>query len=233
LPGPTLIESDRVEIANEIAQSLGELDDERLWAMHEQIFHGEEHMPDNGNGNGDNGADETTEETQEESQDESKEEESSDDAGATESASEGTVSFAEFKALRESNAAQASELAALRAERRHDRLAKVVANDGAPWIGETEANITMLEKYADAVGEDSEEFKTFVTAQSAAAQQLAEAQLFGEIGSSARTSETDAEASLRSMAEARRKEKPELSYEQAYSEVLATAEGGRLYQKLG
>ena len=52
------------------------------------------------------------------------------------------------------------------------------------WFGKTEANVNLLVKMADAFGEDSPEFKDYVTSQNAIAAQLAESKLFTEIGTS-------------------------------------------------
>ena len=70
------------------------------------------------------------------------------------------------------------------ASRRERFKAEVMgqANDGLRWRGEPERNVAMLERLADAFGEDSEEFATYREQQRAAAAALRDSDLFTEIG---------------------------------------------------
>lgn len=70
------------------------------------------------------------------------------------------------------------------ASRRERFKAEVMGhtNDGLRWRGEPERNVTMLEKMADAFGEESEEFATYREDQRAAAAALRGSDLFTEIG---------------------------------------------------
>lgn len=99
----------------------------------------------------------------------------------------------------EATAKQAAErVTALERDGRRKRFTDLVtghgdAGDGARWFGDIAANVTRLEKLADAWGEDSEDFRAHVTQQQAAAEALARSDLFREIGSGASAAGTTEE----------------------------------------
>ena len=96
------------------------------------------------------------------------------------------------KAAKESSDAalkQATEqIATMQTSERRKRFTDEVMGksdaNGHMWAGEVAKNVSVLETLADAVGEDSEQFRDFVAQQRATAAQLAKSGLFSEAGSS-------------------------------------------------
>ena len=96
------------------------------------------------------------------------------------------------KALADSQAEalkQASDqIAEMRRDERRKRFTDEVRGvsdaSGTAWAGAIDKNVGVLETLADAVGEDSETFRDFVTQQRALAEQVRKSGLFTEIGSS-------------------------------------------------
>lgn len=122
-------------------------------------------------------------------------------------------------------------LKVLQGERRHERFTEIVRNRdaGAPFLGGIDTQVQILERFADTFGESSAEFKGYVETQKAAAEQVKTSQAFSEIGSGASVATSEPVKRLEAMADELRKTKPELSKQQAFSEVLDTPEGARLY----
>jgi hypothetical protein len=118
-------------------------------------------------------------------------------------------------------------------ERRRERFTELVRNRdaGAPWVGGVDKHVPVLEKFAETFGEDSDAFTDYVELQRQTAEQVKASQAFSEIGSSASAS-TDGSgpmSRLNAMAAERQKAAPTLTREQAFSEVVSTPEGARLY----
>jgi len=167
---------------------------------------------------------------------------------------EATVTFAERLTAAEAKATAAETAAAdekkarealtgqidvLTKAARRQRFTEAVAGnggsgDGAGWAGNPSVHLATLEGLADKFGEDNEIFTKYIENQQAVAAQLREAHLFGEVGSSGHNtaSADDPTSRLDAMAKARMKDHPPETYTQAYTEVLATPEGGTLYGKL-
>lgn len=99
-------------------------------------------------------------------------------AAAAKAASENEpVTAAEVKSLREDLALEKKKTAKLETDARNKRFAELVSGavKTAPhrWFGEVDANVKMLSELADAVGEDSDVFKTVAKNNSAQAAQIA------------------------------------------------------------
>jgi hypothetical protein len=122
-------------------------------------------------------------------------------------------------------------LTVLTLERQTERFTEMVRNRdaGAPWVGGLDKQVKILNKLAEAFGEDSEEFKDYVETQQSAAETVKSSQAFTEIGSSGSVGASEPVQKLESMAEELRKTKPALTKEQAFTEVVGTKEGARLY----
>lgn len=124
---------------------------------------------------------------------------------------------AAIKTLSEQNAAMVKDA---RRKRFTDEVMGKSPESGAMWAGEVAKNVGILETLADAVGEDSETFKDFVTQQRATAEQIKKSGLFAEIGSS-QTASAGADAWARIEAEARKIASDEkVSFEQATALVM-------------
>lgn len=87
--------------------------------------------------------------------------------------------------------AMQSEISTLRSDRQRERFTQMVAgrggaDDGAPWVGEADQNVSFLMELADKFGEDSETFKAYVQKERANAQQRKSSGLFSERGSGSR-----------------------------------------------
>jgi signal peptide peptidase SppA len=83
--------------------------------------------------------------------------------------------------------AATDHLAAMQTQARRNRFTDEVLGrgdaNGARWFGEVAAQVQILETLADACGEDSDQFKAYVTQQRAVAEQIKTSKLFTEIGS--------------------------------------------------
>lgn len=79
-----------------------------------------------------------------------------------------------------------SRVAVLEAKDRHNRFADIVKGGtaGHRWYGELDTHISMLETLATTFGEDSDQFKNYVSMNEASAKQLHESNLFSETGTS-------------------------------------------------
>jgi hypothetical protein len=139
-------------------------------------------------------------------------------------------------AATETAAREAAEarLATLEHERRLAKFTDLVLDyeGGDRWFGDAEQHVQMLETLATSFGEDSAVFTNYVSQQQALAQQLKASDLFREIGSSQAPERGGAEAQIEAMTKKLRSDRPQLSYAQAYTEVLETDEGRKLYAQL-
>lgn len=135
------------------------------------------------------------------------------------------------KAAREALALKLTEITSAERRRRFSDLVagKGGENDGGAWVGDATKHVAFLEKLADQVGEADEMFTSFVEQQNAAAAQLREAGLFREHGSAAGPTPSDPEQKLETLTKAKMAADPKLTHAQAYSEVLNSPEGAKLY----
>jgi hypothetical protein len=144
--------------------------------------------------------------------------------------------------LKTANEALASSLKTITNAERRRRFSDLVAgrggeNDGGAWVGDKDKHVAFLEKLADKVGEEDEMFTSFVEQQNALAAQAATAELFSQAGSSSPAPSggaAGAEAKLNQLARTRMAADPTkpLDFAAAYSEVLTTPEGAKLYQEI-
>lgn len=149
------------------------------------------------------------------------------------------VEAAETLAASEKTAREAAttELASMKSADRKRRFSDLVAgrggsNDGAPWAGDAEKNVAILEKMAETFGEDSDDFKAYIENQNAIAEQLKTA-LFTEHGTAARGgAQSDPERRLEELTKARMASDTTLTHAKAYAEVLASEEGQKLYSQI-
>jgi hypothetical protein len=145
---------------------------------------------------------------------------------------------AEALAMSEKTAREtlATQLAEIQQTNRHNRFVELVAgrggsNDGAPWAGDAEKHVALLEKLAEQFGEDNEVVVTYTEQQTAIAQQLAQSDAFKELGSSARA-ESNPEKQLDALTKSHQAANPNLTFSEAQAAVLKTAEGVRLYEQM-
>lgn len=137
--------------------------------------------------------------------------------------------FAASEQARQANEAalkQATEvIAGMQADARRKRFTEEVMGrgeqSGARWYGEPEKNVRLMERLADALGEDSKEFRAFVEQQRAVGEALRQSSLFSEIGSDASADADSPEAELDALTKKYQKQHGELTYEQAYSKVFS------------
>lgn len=141
-------------------------------------------------------------------------------------------------AEQEANKKLTERVTAMENDARHKRFADLVAGkggagDGAPWVGDQQKHVTILEKLADSFGEEDETFKNHVEQQTAVAAQFKESSLFEEIGTGRPApAASDPEKRIDQLVTARMKENPELTEAKAYDQVLASEEGSRLYGQI-
>jgi len=133
---------------------------------------------------------------------------------------------AQATAMAEQNQALADRVARMETEAQNKRFNELV-NGPTPWYGDGPKHTAILKTLAEAYGEDSEEFKGYVENQTAMAKQLAESDLFREIGSGSGGNGADPEAKLQAAARKLMTEDAGLTYEQAY--VRATEMHPELY----
>lgn len=145
----------------------------------------------------------------------------------------------------ETKAREAAEarVTALEAKDRSKRFSELVsgrggASDGAPWGGDADKQVSILETLATQFGEESEPFKTYVEQQTAVATQI-KTSVFTEIGHSGSPSTTgggdDPDSKIDVMARKHMTEAGDkgrkITLSQAYSEVMETDEAKKLYEK--
>lgn len=139
------------------------------------------------------------------------------------------------KAAREAATVELSTMKASEQQRRFSDIvtAKGGLNDGgAQWFGEVDKNVAILTKLAAAFGEDSQEFKDYVEQQNGAASQIAAA-VFAEKGVAGTSASSGPMSTLEQMTAARMAANGKLTHAQAFSEVLETAEGAKIYDQVG
>lgn len=158
-----------------------------------------------------------------------------DEVKTREAAAAAAATEALTKTFTEQQKASELRVAALEKKDRTQRFTELVAGrggeaDGAPWVGDANAHLSMLESLSEKFGEDNEIITQYIETQKAAAAQIATSSLFRELGSGAQpVSATDADAKLEQMVKARMTSDPALSHAKAFSEVLDTEEGSKLY----
>lgn len=154
-----------------------------------------------------------------------------------------TQSFAELQeqlnALKQENAAlkSASETTAtankqlaeqitkMQTDARTQRFTALIRGTGDSahphrWFGEVAQHVTVLESFAQAFGEDSPQFKAYVTQQQAVAAQIATSDAFRELGSDASGRPESAWTQIERKASELRAADPDLSIEQATAKAL-------------
>lgn len=135
------------------------------------------------------------------------------------------------KATEERDAAlkQAAErITAMEKSDRHKRFAEVVlghdeGGNNLRWFGETEKNVSILETIADAVGEDSEQFKEFCTSQRANAE-LMNSKAFKEVGKSNAVQATEPESIIEAKAKAMMEADPKLTEPEALEKAMSESD---------
>lgn len=105
------------------------------------------------------------------------------------------------------------------------------ANDGGAWAGDAETNVKTLTQMAEAFGEDSETFASFVKSQTEIAGQLKAAALFTEIGHGRAVPVKAGEAGIDELVKKYREAHPDKTEAQAFAEVMETPEAKRLYEQ--
>jgi hypothetical protein len=146
---------------------------------------------------------------------------------------DGSKSFAE-QYPEEWKRLQASEERAsrLEAEAQAARFNDIVGgrgedSSGMPWVGGKDEHLTMLGSLAKAFGEDSTEFKTYVSQQDARATEAQKSGMFSERGSSSRGSAST--KSAEDLAAERFKTNPAKAFHEHLAEVLS--EKPELYEE--
>lgn len=101
---------------------------------------------------------------------------------------------------------------------RAQRFAELIKTP-AKWYGEPEKLVARLEKLAEAFGEDSDDFKEFVSEQQAQAEQMSKSELFSEKGHAQRTEDvTGFQAALKAYKE----ENPDKTEAEAMDAVVGS-----------
>ena len=108
------------------------------------------------------------------------------------------------KTLAEQNTALIGRVEKMEKDARRKRFSELADGD-TPWYGAVDTHLNLLETMADTFGEDSEQFKTYVSQQQAQAKALADSALFQEQGSNRRNTSDDPVARVNQMAEAKAK----------------------------
>jgi hypothetical protein len=118
-----------------------------------------------------------------------------------------------------------------RARRFHEVVSGKGSADGAAWAGDPAKQLAILTKLAEAFGEDSDEVKSYIEQQTAIAVQL-QTTVFKEYGTGRPASNGESPADkLDALAKAHA-DKTGKDFAVAYSEVIATDEGVRLYSQI-
>ncbi len=108
----------------------------------------------------------------------------------------------EFTELKASNAATEKKLTEAntkieKIERRERsvRFMEIIAGagDNSAWTGKADKHLSLMESLAESFGEDSDQFKDYVSIQDSHAKQIDDAKLFGEEGSSQDGSSTESD----------------------------------------
>lgn len=136
------------------------------------------------------------------------------------------VSATEFQKLVEQNAEMSKQLENLKAE----NLKKDLEATAGDFIGETAKHVSVMTALVNAHGRESDEFKSYVELQKAAASQLAESKIFDEAGKTGATAagdETSALSQLNAKAAEIAKER-KVTKQKAF--VAACEENPKLYE---
>jgi hypothetical protein len=99
------------------------------------------------------------------------------------------------------------------------------------YVGDPGQHVKHLKSLAKAFGEDSEELKFYLQTQRQAATIASQSLLMTELGNSGVENETTAYGKLTALAKARKAEKPSLSFEQAFTEIISAPEHKELYTR--
>lgn len=132
---------------------------------------------------------------------------------------------------------QAAEAAQEEAKKASERIAalelaartKRFNETAKDFVGETAKHVSLMEKMATAFGEDSEEFKSYVEQQTAAATQIRESELFKEKGRSGVQSADSATAMAEAKAKALMEKDINLSKSDALSQIFS--DDPKLYER--
>jgi 2'-5' RNA ligase len=119
----------------------------------------------------------------------------------------------------------AERIQAMETDARRKRFTTLATGDkqSPRWFGEVVKHVSLLETLADTFGgEDSEEFKGYVQAQRAMAEQIAQSALFREVGTDASGRPPSAWSKIEQQAKALREQDRALTHEQAISRVIAS-----------
>lgn len=111
------------------------------------------------------------------------------------------------------------QVTTLRANERRTRFTDVVKNPHR-WYGDAEKHVARLERLADAFGEDSEDFKDYVSEQQTLAKNLAESEHFREIGTEQRS---NADSGFRQALKSYQEANPGKTEAEAMAAVLAAS----------
>lgn len=93
----------------------------------------------------------------------------------------------QLRSMSEANAALMTRVEKMESDDRQRRFSEMVMgrggeNDGNPWPGGVEKHVPFLEKLAKTFGEESEDFKQYISIQNEQAKILGESKLFTEVG---------------------------------------------------
>jgi len=129
---------------------------------------------------------------------------------------------AEAKSVKLTEALDASNarIARMEEEAQTRRFSDMITGGENTWYGNTTTHLNVLRSFAEAFGEDSNEFAEYVQQQQALAEQVATSELFAEYGSAQESSTKTAADELDELARQIQKQNGELTYQQAYSEAL-------------
>lgn len=124
-----------------------------------------------------------------------------------------------------SNKQLAEQMAAMQADARTQRYTALIRGLGDSahphrWFGEVANHVEVLNTFAQTFGEDSPQFKAYVTQQQAVAAQIATSEAFRELGSDASGRPESAWAQIERKASELRAAEPALSIEQATAKVM-------------
>lgn len=118
----------------------------------------------------------------------------------------------------------AERIQAMETDARRKRFTSLATGDKTSprWFGEVVKHVSLLETLADTFNEDSEQFKDYVQAQRAMAEQIAQSALFREVGTDASGRPPSAWSKIEQQAKALREQDRALTHEQAISRVIAS-----------
>lgn len=100
------------------------------------------------------------------------------------------------------------------------RFNELIANGGEYWAGELSNHLTVLSALSQQFGEDSEQFKTYVSSQKALATQLSNSEMFQEVGSTGGGKPADAEGQIEHETRRIMSENKDMSHAVAYMKAL-------------